>query len=113
MHLRLACLTVYEYLVVLRPVRLEMLVESTPEEAAIVGEHFRRYKEYADKGVILLAGRTLHTDETSIGIMIFRAESQEEAQAFLDADPAIIKGIMTGVVYPYRVAILSESYPRP
>lgn len=101
-----------EYLYKIQPTRLAMLEQSTPEEDKISAQHFAWLKEHADKGTVLLAGRTLNTDETSFGIVIFRAESDEAAQKFLKEDPGVNQGIMHGEVYPYRVALLSETYPR-
>jgi uncharacterized protein YciI len=101
-----------EYLYVLKPTRLEMLVENTPEEAAIVTRHFLRLQDQTEKGVVLLAGRTLNTDASTFGIVIFRAESDEVARQFMDDDPAIQHGVMVGQLFPYRVALLSDTYPR-
>jgi uncharacterized protein len=97
-----------EYLYRLTLVRLEMLIEATPEEEAIAGEHFEWVKENARKGLILLAGRTLNIDDSTFGIVIFRAASDEAAQAFKDNDPAVTKGIMRAEVFPYRVALLAD-----
>jgi uncharacterized protein YciI len=100
-----------EYLCVIRPTRIEMLVESTPEEDEILDQHFAYLKDYTGKGTVLLAGRTLNTDDTALGIIIFRAESDEAARHFVDEDPAVKRGVMRAALYPYRVALLSDTYP--
>jgi uncharacterized protein YciI len=102
-----------EFLYLIRPTRLGMLTESTPEEQRIVGEHFQWMSALAEQGILLLAGRTLLTDERTFGIAIVRAESYEAAQTLMSQDPAIVGGVMRHELYPYRVAILSQTYPRP
>jgi uncharacterized protein YciI len=101
-----------EYLYLIRPTRLEMLIESTPEEDPIVGQHFLWLKQLAEQGAVLLAGRTLNTDATTFGIVIFRAESDAAAQELMHDDPAVRQRVMRAELYPYRVALLSETYRR-
>lgn len=103
-----------EYIYVIRPTRMGMLTESTLEEDRIVGEHFQYLKRNTEAGIVLLAGRTL-TDENEprgMGIAIFRAEDDAAAQEFANNDPAISGGVFQVEIMPYRVALLSETYPR-
>jgi uncharacterized protein YciI len=101
-----------EFLYKIQPTRPEMLTEGgTAEEDALVGRHFNWLKENSEAGIVLLAGRTTNTDPSSFGIVIFRAESEEAAQAFAAQDPAVLGGVFRSELYPYRVALLSESYP--
>jgi uncharacterized protein len=97
-----------EYLYRLAAVRPEMPGDPTPEEDAIVGEHFEWMEAHVAQGNILLAGRTLNTDGETFGITIFRAESDAAAQEFMRHDPAVQKGIMRAEVFPYRVALLAN-----
>jgi len=63
-----------EYLYTIQPTRVAMLVEGpTPEEAAIVSQHFDYLSALVQSAVVVLAGRTLTTDERSFGIVILRA----------------------------------------
>lgn len=102
-----------EFLYKIQPTRTAMLVESTPEEDRIVGEHFAWLKGHVESGTVLLAGRTLNTDDSSFGIVIFRAESEAAARRLAAGDPAVRQGVMRSELYPYRVALLSDTYPRP
>lgn len=52
---------------------------STPEEERIVDAHYSYLKALTDQGVVILAGRTLNTDKSSFGIVIFRSDSEEAA----------------------------------
>jgi len=93
------------YLYRVKAVRLGMLTEQTEHEADAVSRHFAYLQENAARGVVLVAGRTQNTSEDSFGIIILEAPNDEAAQAFMDRDPAVIEGVMTATVFPYRVAI--------
>ena len=96
-----------EWLYVLKVTRLEMLTEgSTEEEDRIVGEHFQHLKRLKEEGITILMGRTTDDDETTMGLVIFRAENEAEARRVMESDPAIRNGVMSATLYPYRVAIM-------
>jgi uncharacterized protein YciI len=78
----------------------------TAEEAAIVQEHFDYLKDLARQGVVILVGRTLTTDESTFGLAIFRAESEEAAREIMSNDPAVKKGVMHATLFPFRVALM-------
>lgn len=102
-----------QFLYRVQPARPAMLsVGPTPEEAAIVSDHFNYLKDLTAKGVLILAGRTQTTDETSFGIIIFRAESEEAARAIMNNDPAVAKGVFRASLFPYKVALM-EGRPLP
>jgi uncharacterized protein len=56
-------------------------------------------------GQVILAGRTLEEGAKTIGLVIFEALNEEEATAFMKADPAVMAGVMTAELHPYRVAV--------
>ena len=96
-----------DYLYKIQPTRLGMLSEGpTPDEAAIVSQHFDYLSGLVDQAVVVLAGRTLTTDECSFGIVIFRAESDEDARSVVQNDPAVKAGVMRAELYPYRIALM-------
>ena len=80
----------------------------TEKDENIVGEHFRLLKKFTEEGKVILAGRTLTTEEDGFGIVIFEAENIEEATNFMNSDPAVKEGIMTAKVYPYKVALIRK-----
>jgi uncharacterized protein len=97
------------YLYRIQPTRPAMLTAGpTPEEEALVGEHFAYLKELTERGIVILAGRTLNTDESGFGIVIFNAASDEQADAIVQADPAVRGGVMRATLFPYRVALIRE-----
>jgi len=84
-----------------------MLTEgSTPEEAELVSQHFDRLKRLMEEGVVILAGRTLNTDASTFGIIIFNAESEDYARAIMESDPAVSGGVFRAELFPYRVALI-------
>ena len=85
-----------------------MLLESTLEEDGIIADHFAYLQEHAAAGTVLLAGRTQTTDADSFGIIILEAADDDDAAAFVAADPAVAKGVMEARLFPYRVAIGSD-----
>ena len=74
-----------------------------------MGEHFAYLKKLTEKGVVLLAGRTLNTDPSSFGIVIFLAKDEMEAARIFADNPAVRAGVFVGEVYPYSVALVGES----
>jgi uncharacterized protein YciI len=102
-----------QYLYRIQPTRAAMLTEGpTPEEQRIVGEHFAYLQGLVEQGVVILAGRTLNTDESSFGIVIFNADSDEGANGVAEDDPAVRQGVMRAAVFPYRVALINEANAR-
>lgn len=69
-----------QFLYRIRPTRAAMLSDGpTAEEQTLVGEHFAYLQGLTERGVVILAGRTLNTDESSFGIVVFNAASEEAA----------------------------------
>jgi uncharacterized protein len=97
---------VQEYLYRLQLVRGDMLrTGPTAEEQAVVTEHFAYLQDLTARGRIILVGRTLTTDENTMGLSVFRAHSEDEARKIMNEDPAVKKGIMTGTLYPFKVVL--------
>ena len=97
-----------QFLYKIQPTRAAMLTEGgTPEENAIVGEHFAYLQALVAKGVVKLVGRTLNTDPSSFGIVIFEAESEKAAQEIVGNDPAVANNVMRAELFPYRIALMA------
>jgi len=85
-----------------------MLISSTPEEDRILGAHFEHLERLTDRGVVLLAGRTLNTDPSGFGIVVLTASSEAEARRLMKEDPAVEADLFRAELFPYRVALASE-----
>ena len=100
----------WNYLLILRPTRIEMLtVGPTDDELRIVDEHFHYCQAHVAAGNMLLVGRTVGALSETIGIAILHADSDEDADAMVANDPAVLNGVMTAQIQPYRVALFSEN----
>jgi uncharacterized protein len=77
----------------------------TAHEQGVVEEHSRYLKDLTDKGVVIMVGRTLNTDESVMGITVFRAASEVAARQIMNNDPAVKNNVMTGTLYPFRIAL--------
>lgn len=88
----------------------ELLDENnwTEKENNIVGVHFSRLKEFTEKGIVILVGRTLNTDQTQFGIVIFEAADDIEAEKFMNDDPAVKEKIMTSELFPFYTALIKK-----
>ena len=99
-----------EYIYVLRPGRADLLVTGhTPAERVTQDRHQEYLAALVKRGSIILYGRTLTTDESTFGIVVFRAESDEQARAIMNGDPGVKDGLMKATLYPYRVAYRDTS----
>ncbi|HEU5242869.1 MAG TPA: YciI family protein [Gaiellaceae bacterium] len=92
------------WLVVLRPVRAEMPFEPTEEEVRIVSEHYAYLKQLRAEGRLVLAGPSALPGD-SFGLGIFDQHDRTEVEAIVAADPAVVGGIMTAEIRPYRIAV--------
>lgn len=78
----------------------------TEKENRIVEEHFQRLKQLRDEGVVIFAGRVSTMDPEGFGIVIFKADSEEDALAIMENDPAVREGIMTVELFPFNIALM-------
>ena len=96
-----------QYLYRITPARPDMLTGGpTPQEAELISQHFAYLQELLARGDLVLAGRTQNTDETSFGIVIYEADSDEAADAIMMDDPSVRGGVMNAWMFPYRVALM-------
>jgi uncharacterized protein len=101
-----------QFLYRVQPTRPAMLTEGpTPRETESVGRHFEYLQDLTRRDIVLLAGRTLNTDPSSFGIVIFRAASENEARALMLADPAVRDGVMRAELFPCRIALAGRITP--
>lgn len=94
-----------EYIYLIHPYRQGFFDSPTPEEEAVMEEHFNYLKEAADIGIVMLAGPCL---DKTFGLVVFQAEDDEAARKFLFADPSVKKNVMMAELHPMRVSIRSK-----
>ena len=79
----------------------------TDTEEKIVNRHFEVLEKLQQQGKLILAGRTMNFDEKTFGIVIFEAESEQDAYIIMENDPAVKEKVMTAELFPYRVALMA------
>ena len=95
-----------QFIYTLKPVRPDMLSGGLTEaEDAVIGAHFAYLSDLTEKGVVKLAGRTLTTDENSLGVMIFEAEDEKAARAIMENDPAVKGNVLRAEFFPFNIAL--------
>ena len=94
-----------EYLYLIHPYRQDFFDSPTHEEEAVLEEHFNYLKEAADAGTVLLAGPCL---DKTFGLVVFQAEDDKAARAFMFTDPSVKKNVMMAELHPMRVSIRSK-----
>jgi len=92
------------YVMTLRPNRENFIATMTPEEKAAMGQHFLYSRGLFDEGKIIIGGAAT---DGSIGIIIFRAGSPEEARQIFENDPAVRAGIGQAEVHPFRIGLIA------
>src|SRR5438477_10875556 len=77
----------------------------TKEDGAVLERHFARFQEAIKSRQLILAGRTKESGHKTFGIAIFEARDEAAARAFMEADPAVVAGLMTAELRPFTVAL--------
>ena len=93
--------TTYIYVLNLAMERLRSPEGWTEEENKVVSEHFRYLTGLYEKGTVKYVGRTMD-DRSSFGMVVFVADSEDEARSIMDNDPAVVNEIMTATLYPFK-----------
>jgi uncharacterized protein len=77
----------------------------TVEDKAAVDRHLANFKAAVQSGRLILAGRTIEPGDETFGIAIFEAADEAAARKFIEADPAVMAGIMTAELHPFAVVL--------
>ncbi len=93
-----------QFLILLHGCRPSLLTDMTADEGTAVGQHFAYLQKALNEGKLFMAGRR---EDKPYGIAVIEAASEGDARQFLDKDPAIQKGVFTGEVHPFRLALLA------
>jgi uncharacterized protein YciI len=80
-------------------------------ESEIIDAHFTYLKELVEAGTVLLAGRTTNTDNSSFGVVVFKAASEKEAAGLVAKDPAVKQGVFRAELFPFGLALWGKAEP--
>ena len=87
----------------LHPPRDDFAATMSDGERAAFGEHRAYLEELLAQGSLVLAGPTGGT--TNTGIAVFEAPDERAARAVMEADPAIVSGVVRGELRPFRASL--------
>jgi uncharacterized protein YciI len=94
-----------EYIYLTHPFRDGFFEQPTSEEDAIMNEHFQYLKKATEAGVVVLAGPCL---DATFGIIVFRAENEDAAHAFMFNDPSVKQNVMMAELHPMRISLQGQ-----
>jgi uncharacterized protein YciI len=100
--------TTFVYLI--RPTRPGFVDSMTSAEEKKVGLHFEYLKALLHVGKVVLAGPCL---DGAFGIVILRVETLAEATELMNADPAVVGGIFSAEVHPFKISMADVGDSRP
>jgi uncharacterized protein YciI len=94
-----------DYIYLIHPLREGFYENPTDEENTAMEEHFQYLTAGLQTGQVLMAGPCL--DDT-FGLVVFHAEDEPSANAFMMDDPSILKNIMMAELHPFRISLLRD-----
>ena len=97
-----------EYIYLIHPLRDGFFEQPTPDEDAAMEAHFKYLQKATQDGTVILAGPCL--DDT-FGLVLFRAENDEAARAFMFKDPSVEANVMMAELHPFRTSLLGKPIP--
>jgi uncharacterized protein YciI len=80
----------------------------TAEDAESFRLHWDRLVHATADGTVILAGRAHDADGGGPAIVIFEADSEDEAQRFFAEEPFITRGFATGELHPFAIVLAKE-----
>jgi len=93
-----------DFVYLIHPYRHGLFENPTPEEDAVMDEHFQYLKKALGTGAVLMAGPCL--DET-FGVVILRTADEAAAETWMFNDPAVKKNVMAAELHPLRISMVS------
>lgn len=94
-----------EYIYLIHPFRDGFFENPTSSEDAAMDAHFQYLGKAMQAGIVALAGPCL--DDT-FGIVIFRAENDDAARAFMLNDPSVKSNVMMAELHPMRISLMEN-----
>lgn len=70
-----------------------------------VEDHFFRLQRDFDRGIVVHVGRTIDPANNGFGIVIFKAENDALANAYMNSDPAVAGKQMTAICLEYKTVL--------
>jgi uncharacterized protein YndB with AHSA1/START domain/uncharacterized protein YciI len=82
--------------------------QMTSDEEKIMSEHFAYLRKLTAQKKVLMAGPVFGN---VFGLVILQADTREEAEAIMAAEPSVVQGVHTFSMRPMRCALLAHHVP--
>lgn len=79
------------------PPRPSLYMDATPEEYAVIEQHFAFLDGLRQQGKLVLAGPAL---DGAFGVAILKITDLDEARTIVATDPAVVAGLFTPSLHP-------------
>jgi uncharacterized protein YciI len=98
-----------QYLYRTQPTRPELWdTGATPLEQPILDEHWAYLNLLVKQGTLILSGVTPNLGARSFGMIMIKAENEQEARQVMENDPMIKHGVFKAEFLPFNVILMSE-----
>ncbi len=78
----------------------------TEADERVAEAHYQRLREATENGRVILAGRS--SDGVGPAIVVFRADSEDEAARFMEEDPFVASGLFRARLHPFRASLVGR-----
>lgn len=92
-----------EFIYLTHPLRDAFFDNPSEHEEVVMQEQFDYLNAGVESGQVILAGPCL---DHSFGLVIFKADNEIEAKAFMMSDPSIQKNVMIAELHPFIISHL-------
>lgn len=89
-----------EFIGTARPKRENWLATITAEERSIMAQHLDYVDKLFSEGNIVFSGACM---DGAMGLIVYQAESAEEARVLFEKDPLTKSGIMNTEFHPFKI----------
>lgn len=84
--------------------------DMTPEEEAVMEEHYTYLVNLMNQGKMLLAGPVMNP---VFGLVVLEVADEAEAKAIMDKEPSVVSGVHTYDMQPMVASLVHMRYKRP
>jgi uncharacterized protein YciI len=84
--------------------------DMTEPEADIMGDHAAYWSQHLADGTVIVFG-PVADPAGNWGLAVIETDTEADALALRDADPAVTSGLATAEIYPMPVAVARERPP--
>ena len=94
-----------QFVYIIKPFKPDFAETANEEDNRIMGIHFQYLESLLEKGILIMAG-----PETTgkFGLCVLETGTEEEARDIMNNDPAVLNGVVSAELFPYRVSLIRK-----